>query len=350
MTQGFNGLLGHQKERGAMTQNYINHVALVLDASGSMGKHKIQLIKVADDQIKYLARRSQELDQETRVTVYMFADRPNCLIYDKDVLRLPSIASLYKTGGNTALIDATLLSQEDLSLISEKYGDHSFLTFVLTDGEENRSKRKPHLLAQMLGSLADNWTVAALVPNQRAKHEAKRFGFPADNIAIWDPNSEEGTSEAGVAIQGALDSYMVARSTGVRGTRTLFSTSKEVVNKQTVAATGLTPLSKSQFQLIPVPRDSVIKDFVEATGRPYVTGRGFYQLMKPETIQANKVLAVVENKTAKVFVGDGVRALVGLPDMEVRVRPGHNPDYTIFVQSTAINRKLIAGTKLLLLL
>ena len=332
-----------------MTQNYINHVALVLDASGSMGKHKVQLIKVADDQIKYLARRSKELDQETRVTVYMFADKVTCLIYDKDVLRLPSIADLYTVGGNTALIDATLLSQEDLKLISEKYGDHSFLTFVLTDGEENRSFCEPQLLAALLNNLPENHTVAALVPNQRAKFEAKRFGFPADNIAIWDATSDEGTTEAGVTIRRAVDSYMVARSTGVRGTRTLFSTGKDAVNEQTVAATGLTPLSKSQFQLIPVPKDAVIKDFVEATGRTYVTGRAFYQLMKPEAIQANKVLAVVENKTAKVFVGDGVRALVGLPDMEVRVRPGHNADYTIFVQSQAINRKLIAGTKLLLL-
>jgi hypothetical protein len=55
-------------------ENYINHVALVLDASSSMSSHRSTVVKVADEQIKHLARRSTELDQETRVTVYAFAD------------------------------------------------------------------------------------------------------------------------------------------------------------------------------------------------------------------------------------------------------------------------------------
>jgi hypothetical protein len=50
-----------------------------------------------------------------------------------------------------------------------------------------------------------------------------------------------------------------------------------------------------------------------------------------------------------VFVGDGVRAMVGLPDMEVRVKPDQNPDFDVYVQSTSTNRKLVAGTKVMLL-
>jgi Mg-chelatase subunit ChlD len=69
-------------------QNYINHVVLVLDESASMTNHKRDLVRVADGQIEYLARRSQELDQETRVSVYVFSNEVKCLIYDKDVLRL----------------------------------------------------------------------------------------------------------------------------------------------------------------------------------------------------------------------------------------------------------------------
>jgi Mg-chelatase subunit ChlD len=52
-------------------QNYINHIVMVLDMSGSMSPHARELIKVADGQIAHLARRSQELDQETRITVYV---------------------------------------------------------------------------------------------------------------------------------------------------------------------------------------------------------------------------------------------------------------------------------------
>lgn len=92
-------------------QNYINHVALVLDASSSMSRLSGKVIEVADQQIAYLARRSRELDQETRVTVYVFANKVECVIYDKDVLRMPSLKQLYRVGGMTALLAATLTSQ-----------------------------------------------------------------------------------------------------------------------------------------------------------------------------------------------------------------------------------------------
>lgn len=329
-------------------QNYVNHIALVLDASGSMAKHAKELIKVADEQIAYLARRSQELDQETRVTVYTFNSKARCVIYDKDVLRLPSIASFYKPSGQTALVDAALLSQQDLTMTPQKYGDHAFLTFILTDGEENASENKPKHLVNILNGMPDHWTVAVLVPNMRGKHEAKAFGFPADNIAIWDATTSEGVREAGATITRATESFMTGRATGIRGSRALFSTGVDAVNAETVKSLGIKPLSPSQFVLVPVPRDSVIRDFVESTGRGFQVGKAFYQLMKPETIQANKLVAVVEKKTAKVFLGPEARALIGLPDMEVRVRPSYNPDYTIYVQSNSVNRKLIAGTKILL--
>ena len=125
----------------AVHQGLINHVALVLDASTSMSHLRNKVVQVADEQIAYLARRSKELDQETRVTVYVFADEAECVIYDKDVLRLPSISQYYQPGGMTALLSATLKSQRELAQTAQLYGDHSFLTFVLTDGQENASHR-----------------------------------------------------------------------------------------------------------------------------------------------------------------------------------------------------------------
>lgn len=333
-----------------MQQNYVNHIALVLDASGSMDRHATALIKVADDLIAHLALRSKELDQETRITVYTFAASVKCVIYDKDVLRLPSIRTLYRAGGWTTLIDATLLSQADLALTPEKYGDHAFLTYVLTDGQENRSVGRPADLVKRLASLPDHWTVAVLVPDMNGKFEAKKFGFPADNIAIWDATSAHGMAEAGVTIRTATDTFMTNRSSGIRGTRTLFSTGAEAVNQQTVAASGLTPLKPAQFHLIPVNEDGVeIREFVQNCGLPYVLGRTYYQLSKLETIQPQKSIAIVEKKTNKVYIGHDARQVLGLPDVEVRVRPTANAEYTIFVQSTSVNRKLKQWTKLLVL-
>ncbi|GHJ33883.1 MULTISPECIES: vWA domain-containing protein [Streptomyces] len=342
-------------------QNYINHVALVLDASSSMSHLSRKVVEVADQQIAYLARRSKELDQETRVTVYVFADKAECVIYDKDVLRMPSLKQLYKVGGMTALLAATLKSQQELAQTAQLYGDHSFLTFVLTDGQENASHRSPDTpaknprqliqsVAEMIATQDDNWTLAVLVPDQMGKHEAMQCGFPKDNIAIWDATSTQGLEEAGQVIQQATENFMVGRAQGIRGSRAVFSTGAETVNKDTIKAAGLTPVDPSQYQLIPVARAAAIRDWVIECGHTFRTGCAFYQLSKSEKIQARKQIAVLEKKTDRVYTGPEARALLGLPDMEVRVKPDHNDDFTIFVQSTSVNRKLVPHTRLLLML
>lgn len=332
-----------------MSASYINHVVLVLDASYSMGGKEDDLVKVADGQIKYLARRSQELDQETRVSVYTFADDVQCLIYDKDVLRLPSIASVYNLHGNTALRDATGQAIDDLAQTATLYGDHAFLIWVLTDGQENRSRKVSTMaLQQKLHGLPDNWTVGVLVPDQRGVFEAKGFGFPRDNISVWDAQNAAGVAEVGETIRKATDSFMVGRSQGVRGTRSIFSTGVDAVNTQTVRST-LSALPVTSFSLLPITRAEQIKTYVEQNGRRYIKGKAYYQLTKTEDIQAIKQIAVLEKSTGKVYTGPEARNLIGLPDKEVRVKPQDNPLYDIFVQSTSVNRKLVPNTRVLVL-
>ncbi|MFB7330836.1 VWA domain-containing protein [Streptomyces adustus] len=345
----------------AGSQNYINHVALVLDASSSMSHLSSKVVEVADQQIAYLARRSRELDQETRVTVYVFADKVECVIYDKDVLRMPSLKQLYRVGGMTALLAAALKSQHELAQTAQLYGDHSFLTFVLTDGQENASHRCPDAparnprelvkaVAEMIATQEDNWTLAVLVPDQMGKREAMQCGFPRDNIAVWDATSTQGLEEAGQVIREATEKFMVGRTQGIRGSRTVFSMGAEAVNKDTIKAVGLAAMDPSRYQLIPVARDAAIRDWVVECGHTYRTGGAFYQLSKSEKIQARKQIAVLEKKTDRVYSGPEARALLGLPNEEVRVKPDHNDDFTIFVQSTSVNRKLVPNTRLLLML
>lgn len=325
-------------------ENYINHIALVIDKSSSMSPHEADVIKVVDDQVAYLAERSRELDQETRVTVYFFADGVQCIYYDKDALRLPSIRKVYSPYGWTALIDAVLKSQEDLGQTAQLYGDHAFLTYAVTDGKENKSRRKPaDLRAHILG-MPDNWTLGALVPDQSGVFEAKSFGFPAENISVWN-TSKGGFLEVGATVRAATETFMQNRASGIRGTRTLFSTGADAVNAQTVRQAGLQPLKRGSYQIIPVPQDSVIKDFVESTGRTYRTGSVYYEFKKAEKIQGTKEILIVEKATGTAYEGPAARDLLGLPAMEVRVRPDQNPEYTIYVQSTSVNRKLPAGSK-----
>jgi hypothetical protein len=239
----------------------------------------------------------------------------------------------------------------------EKHGDHSFLVFVLTDGIENDSRNQPAMLKARIEGLPNHWTLAALVPNANAKHEAKRFGFPAGNIEVWDATTAAGVEEGVGRVRDSIDNYMQGRKVGVRSTTGLFSTSSTAVNAQTIAQAGLMPLSKDSYILVPVVKQAGetgttirIDEFTKSCGLTYQPGRGFYQLMKREEIQASKDIVVVDKKTHKVYAGQDARQLVGLPDMNVRVTPDSNSDYDIFVQSSSLNRNLIVGTRYLYLI
>lgn len=330
-------------------QRLINHVALVLDASWSMKGRESAVAKVTDEQIKHLALRSEELNQETRVSVYRFGDRTiECLIFDMDVMRLPSANELYDVlYENTALIDATLKSQDDLATTSQLYGDHAFLTFVLTDGEENRSRKTSYDLRSYLQRMDVNWSIGFLVPNQSGVNYMERLGVLRDSIAIWDTNSAAGLNQAASAIRTATDNFMTARTKGVRGTRSVFSTGIDAVNKQTVSE-SLEPMARSAYQIYEVHSKSEIRPFIQSKTGIYVRGNAYYQLTKTETIQANKSIVVVDKNTNKAYTGEHARDLIGLPrGQATRVRPDHNPQYEIYVQSTSVNRALMPNTRVL---
>lgn len=330
-------------------QSLINHVVLVLDASWSMNGKQAKLIRAADDQIEHLAKRSKELNQETRVSIYHFGETTiECLIFDMDVTRLPSIKDLYTVlYENTSLIDAVCKSQDDLATTSQLYGDHAFLTFVLTDGEENRSTKFTTTdLRDRIAGAAENWSMGWLVPDEKGVRYLENLGVLRDSIATWNVSGTAGLDVAASAIKTATDNFMNARSTGVRGTKSVFSTSTATVNKTTVKQT-LNPLDRKSYRIHQVTADSRIDQFITNLGYSFHTGIGYYQLTKTETIQATKEIVVVDKSNGQAYSGDEARGLIGLPNKAVRVRPDHNPLYDIFVQSTSLNRKLLRGTKLL---
>lgn len=330
------------------TLNRITHVNYVLDASYSMRDHAANLIKVVDGHIKHLADRSRKLDQDIHISVYDFADDVRCLIYDRDVLRLPSIAELYRPRGNTALVDATLQSLEELAQTAQIHGEHAFLTFAVTDGQENWSRRRPTELRAKLGGLPANWTVACLVPDAVGKDDAMAFGFAPDNIAIWDPTGHRGVEDAGIVMEQATDNFLDNRAKGVVGTRSLFSTGIDAVNAKTVHTT-LDLLDPSTYQVLPVTRDTDIRAFFAGQPVAFRQGANYYQFTKRETIQANKKVVVREIATGRFYGGQRARDLLGLQLNDIRDKPGYNPEYDVFVQSTSPNRKLIGGTDLLVL-
>lgn len=337
------------------TANYINHIAIVMDASSSMNHLADSVVKVADNTIAHLADRSRVHDQETRATFYTFSTqgREKCLFYDKDVLRMPSIKGLYRPSGMTALIDATLKSIEDLKRTAQLYGEHAFLIYVLSDGYENNSLRTSRELKQEIDNLPDNWTLAPFAPDQQAVFALKQCGFPKDNISVWDTHSVAGIEDVGATMRAATENFMEGRTRGVHGynARTATRSGGGLFKLHNFSASDVqnvaTPLTQGSYYFLDVKFKSRIDEYVELeTGKPYILGRSYYQFMKTENIQPQKNIAVEVN--GQVYEGPGARAVLGLPtDHSVRVIPGAKPGCTIFVQSTSYNRNLIPGTRLL---
>jgi hypothetical protein len=375
----------------ATNQNYINHIALVLDASYSMEHLESKVVKVTDDLVAFLAEKSKKDDEETRITVYSFSDQPECHIWDMDVFRLPSMKGLYKIKRSTALIDAVHLVLDDFSEVPEKYGKHDFMAYVLTDGEENvsvgRSSGKPGFgrlprelvakdLRTRLGELPANYTVLGLAPDGRAAQNMYTYGFAEGNVALWDASTEAGLERAVERIKAAHTTYVDTRTaTGVRGTRSAFVVGGNV-DADAIKNAKLTPLPTRDRKIVvvaktrdteslffekpinrptkrrPVPDTALhveIKPFVDAAFPPYRVGMAYYELTKSERVTADKQIAVVEVDTNQVYVGDGARQLLGLPNGQCRVKPTLNTNYKIFVESTSLNRHLRVGTQLLLL-
>src|SRR5690349_7308868 len=123
-----------------LKQRKINHVAFVVDESGSMEGLADEVPKVFDAQVRWLAELSTKMDQETRVSLYTLTGTTvTCVLYDQDALRLPSLAGHYRPRQGTPLVQAVGKAISDLKQTPELYGDHGYLLFVLTDGEENTS-------------------------------------------------------------------------------------------------------------------------------------------------------------------------------------------------------------------
>ncbi len=329
-------------------RNYINHVVFVLDASGSMAGLTQKVIDVFDAEIKELADLSIKLDQETRISVYLFNSNVECIVYDKDVMRLPSIKNFYNPDGGTALIDASYTALTELQQTAQLHGDHAFLFYALTDGEENKSTTSKDTLKSKFDSLPDNYSFAILVPNQRAERYAASFGFPPNNIRTWDVGSA-GLSNVGSTIRTVTNNFMNARAKGLRGSKNLFDLNVNNLSTATVA-TKLTPLNSNQYRVLDVGIIEQIRPFVEnATGKPYQVGHCYYELTKTETIQPQKQLCVLDINKGLIYTGPNARTLLNLPNTSVKVAAKSHPNFKLFVQSTSVNRKLIPGTKLLVL-
>lgn len=346
-------------------KNLVNHITFVLDESGSMGHLTQAVWKLFGNQVQSLIETSKKNNQETRVSVFKFSSgydrQPNiqCVVFDTDVLRAPSIDSMYAPNGGTPMIKGVVASIDDLLKIPEMFGDHAHVMYVITDGGETDNKSEGHLLKTRITSLPNNWSIGCLVPDEACKREAISYGFTSENCFIWQ-QTEAGMKEVNTVLEATTQSFFAGRAAGQRSmVGGMFKVDlskvdkKEVQSKLTFLPRGdfiLSDITSSTWKQIPgakSEKEVEIRPFVENVLKlPFVKGKGFYQLAKTEEVQDYKEICVRDTRNGCIYTGVNARTLIGLPTVgTAKVKPEGTGIYEIFIQSTSHNRKLTKKTK-----
>ncbi len=329
-----------------------NHVALVLDSSGSMDAFRNDVVRSFNSTVDAVRAGALKEKQVTTVSFWTFGEsgyRVKQKFHNKPVDTLKALAlHEYQPIGMTALLDAVGEAIETLSLLPDaKSKDTSFLLIVKTDGAENDSRNysaaQLRALMQKVNA-TDRWTIAFLLPPGAKRNFCETFSIPEGNVREWE-GSTRGVEEARVATQSGIGSYFASRSLGVSATKSFYQTDLSKV-KPTQVRKALDDIA-GDVKIWNVPSEVQISEFVEKkTRKPYAKGTAFYQLTKPELVQENKEILVMEKGKTAVYGGDDARQVLGIPEGRVKITPGNHATFDVFVQSTSVNRKLVRGSKI----
>ncbi|MDP2344914.1 MAG: vWA domain-containing protein [Deltaproteobacteria bacterium] len=167
----------------------INHVAFVVDRSGSMAPIRDDVRSIFNDQVAALKELSQQSNQTTFVSFFTFHSE----VDEARLLAVPAGNARRLRGwackGTTALHDAVGQAIHELRAVDgARSRNTSFLVIVLTDGHENASTTYKEKLAGMLATAQNTgrWTFAFLVPPAGIP-AARRLGVPGGNTLGWLP-------------------------------------------------------------------------------------------------------------------------------------------------------------------
>lgn len=112
--------------------------------------------------------------------------------------------------------------------------------------------------------------------------------------------------------------------------------------------TDLVAVNPSRFQSFHVPTKQSIKQFVQDQGITFKAGRGFYELVKRESVSTKKEVVLMNPDTNMFYTGSKARDMLGLPnDKTIKIKPIPNFKYNVFIKSTSHNRVLTADSNFL---
>lgn len=338
------------------------YFGISLDFSVSMRPHATAAMNDYNQTIKAIKDGSEQSDVDAIVTVvqngvnlpgdYSHATVERA-ITNSSVNRLHELSEYKVSGLATPLFDSVGMLIDTLSAVPDANDpDVTFVINVVTDGQENSSKNWTGVkLAAKIAELqrTDRWMFIFRVPSG-TESDLIKLGIHSGNVMGWDTNSATGMVASTAKTTQGISNYFTARRSGTSSTRSFFADTTQV-DKAIVKATLSDVTSHFKKYRVTADHDSSqIRDFVTEMTGGYSAGCAFYELSKSEEVSDKKQIAIMEKATGKVYSGSQARQLLGLPSSgSIKLRPGTNTDFEIYIQSTSVNRKLLAGTEVLVM-
>lgn len=207
----------------------VNHVAFVLDHSGSMDTISEVARTSFNEQLQTIKKESH--DQDTYVSLIEFSDNAELVFREVPVDDIQELNS-YHANGMTALYDAIGLAVDTFRDIPEltKEENHSALVVVVTDGEENYSvnfkgepgrKRLKSLIEEL--EATGKWTFTFLGAGQDVmKTAVEEMSFNIGN-SMGFKATMDGYNVANTRVKEGLTSYYSSRRAGVSAVSNFYS-------------------------------------------------------------------------------------------------------------------------------
>lgn len=320
----------------------VNNVLFVLDRSGSMQSLRRKVTEETNRRIEEMRQYDLTYNMETRISILEFSDSTKWAVKDTHV-SVANYAPVRISENMTALAEACYEGIKYLKTLPPRSKDESFLVLILTDGGENQSSPAAvKNLPKAIKSLPENWTVTYIGPGSGW---AIANGIPAENCLLWSGAANDYVRTAQAQSVGT-QSYYLARSTGASAVQSFYTVDPNKI--QSYELSFLNKLNANEFKLLQNWEPKIeLKPFLEKNNLQFKRGVSYYQLLKPEKIQEDKDLLILDNSTGEVYGkgnhGRDIRRFLGIPETGVvNVRPKKGDKYTIFVQSNSNNRKLIS--------
>ena len=340
------------KGQFAKSTNLINHIVICLDRSASMGGIRNDAKNAYNAWVERIKDEAAKNKQATTVSLVEFGSGAEVMFAGRCFTQLDKRTYFNPNDGSTALFDGINLGIETVAEQPVKATQNeSYLLICVTDGLENSSCLRPMAVAKTMQKLqqTDKWTFAFLLPPGAKRNFCDSYGIPEGNVEEWEGTSA-GVAQASSSTCQGISSYYQSRSAGKMSVQNFYvQADLSKVNTRKLQSNCIDIANKCKVFI--VPKEVAIRDFVEDRVGDYMLGCAYYQLTKPETVQATKDILIMEKNKPQIYGGIEARKMIGLPENKnCKVEPYQLGKYDVFIKSTSVNRKLVRGSKLIVII